>query len=268
MVFLGKKRGYQVHPVTVCQVALGWDQQWHRNNDIEAKQMFMRYADWLVTNQRDEPRGGVWPVPYDVGIYGLRTGWISAIVQGQAMSVLSRAYQLTRDNRYLDSAKAAVVPFVRDVQEGGLCIRLPSGCLWYEEYPTTPKSCVLNGFVSSLLGLYDLGLAGGLNEVSAMFWNGVTSLRSSLSLYDTGFWSRYSLFKHPFVSNLASPYYHTEHIAQLRVMARLTTQDIFTTTAERWERYGRSPVGLVRVLCAKVPSRVYMDLVERRRRDE
>lgn len=27
---------------------------------------------------------------------------------------------------------------------------------WYEEYPTTPGSFVLNGFIYSLLGLHDL----------------------------------------------------------------------------------------------------------------
>lgn len=33
------------------------------------------------------------------------------------------------------------------------------GRAWYEEYPTTPGSFVLNGFMYALIGLYDLSSA-------------------------------------------------------------------------------------------------------------
>lgn len=39
---------------------------------------------------------------------------------------------------------------------GGVRTYFPGGFVWYEEYPTTPSLFVLNGFIYSLLGLYDL----------------------------------------------------------------------------------------------------------------
>lgn len=38
----------------------------------------------------------------------------------------------------------------------GVVNRLFDKIVWYEEYPTTPGLFVLNGFIYSLIGLYDL----------------------------------------------------------------------------------------------------------------
>jgi hypothetical protein len=36
---------------------------------------------------------------------------------------------------------------------------------------------------------------------------------------------------------LTSPFYHRLHIVQLRVMARLSGEAIFASTADRWDRF-------------------------------
>lgn len=40
--------------------------------------------------------------------------------------------------------------------EGGVLATFLNKFHWYEEYPTKPPSFVLNGFIYSILGLYDL----------------------------------------------------------------------------------------------------------------
>lgn len=66
----------------------------------------------------------------------------------------------------------------------------------YEEYPTTPPSFVLNGFIYSLLGLYDLNSTAPSNigrEAGQLFNQGMLSLKKMLLLYDTGSGTSYDL---------------------------------------------------------------------------
>ena len=59
----------------------------------------------------------------------------------------------------------------------------------YEEYPTTPPLFVLNGFIYSLFGLYDLAQLGeGEMKVTAqkLYDEGMKSLKVMLPLFDSG----------------------------------------------------------------------------------
>lgn len=77
--------------------------------------------------------------------------------QGQAISLLSRAfYHSGGDLKYLKSAHAALKPFKVLNQNGGVLSKFMNLHSWYEEYPTIPPIFILNGFMYSLIGLYDL----------------------------------------------------------------------------------------------------------------
>ncbi|GFS06154.1 D-glucuronyl C5-epimerase [Elysia marginata] len=83
--------------------------------------------------------------------------WYSAMGQGQAMSALVRAYNLTGDRKYLVAAERALYLFTLGSEEGGVRARFMGQLDWYEEYPTVPTSSfVLNGFIFSMMGLYDV----------------------------------------------------------------------------------------------------------------
>ena len=115
--------------------------------------MFLRSADWFV---RYQDRRGGWSVPVERrladGRLRLAAGWYSAMAQGQAMSVLTRAYALSDDRRYLDCARRATALFDIPSADGGLLATL-FNLRWYEEYPTVPGTFVLNGFIYALVGL-------------------------------------------------------------------------------------------------------------------
>ena len=76
--------------------------------------------------------------------------------QGQAISVLIWAYHVTRDQKYLTAAEATLGPFQKQVAEGGVLTVFMDRYDWYEEYLTNPSTFILNGFMYSLIGLYDL----------------------------------------------------------------------------------------------------------------
>lgn len=66
----------------------------------------------------------------------------------------------------------------------------------YEEYPTSPASFVLNGFIYSLLGLYDLNAtvpASLSRDAGHLYEQGMISLKKMLLLFDTGSGTIYDL---------------------------------------------------------------------------
>lgn len=247
---------YALHPVTVCQVALGWYERWLDHHYEADLSRFLVLADWLVRNQAmRDGIGGVWPVPYPVPTLGLRSQWVSALVQGQAISVLVRAAHATGREQYLVAAQYAVRPFSIETERGGVRRKQPRGGELYEEYPSSAGSGVLNGFISALWGLYDYVLLTGDPNAEEMFQAGLRWLVDSLPLYDTGYWSRYMLARPRGLSNLASPYYHAEHVIQLYATYALTEDESLRTRAQRWEQYSRSLVALLWVLLVKGTSR-------------
>lgn len=77
--------------------------------------------------------------------------------QGQAISLLSRAFYHSGGNElYLNTAYAALKPFKVLSNNGGVLSEFMNLYPWYEEYPTVPPIFILNGFMYSLIGLYDL----------------------------------------------------------------------------------------------------------------
>lgn len=87
-------------------------------------------------------------------MYSIR---LSAMGQGQAISLLSRAFYHSGGNiQYLNTAWAALKPFKVYSENGGVLSEFMNKHPWFDEYPTIPPIFILNGFMYSLIGLYDL----------------------------------------------------------------------------------------------------------------
>lgn len=189
--------------------------------------------------------------------------WLSAMTQGQCVSLLVRLARETEDARLADSALAGLAPMSVPTTEGGVRTTL-SGRPFLEEYPTSPPSFVLNGAIFALWGYYDVATALERPEALAEFEPLIKSLAANLHEWDTGYWSRYDLYPHP-IRNLASPFYHALHISQLRALHMLTQRPEFAATAERFERYADSPLDRSRALARKVAFRLLVPHRARRR---
>ncbi len=224
-------------------------------SSAEHMKMFFAGADWLLRNQ--DTVGG-WPVGVIFnkdrkkfpGADELPEGWHSAMAQGHALSVLSRAWLASGgDAKYSDAAVKALDLYSVSSQEGGFVARFMHDSPWYEEYPTEPSSFVLNGFMYSLLGLHDasemfgeLGNKAMADTAEELFKSGLNSLRKLLPLYDTGSGSVYDLrhFTMPGSPPKTARWdYHSTHVNLLYVLSTLDDagDDLLLKVADRWRGY-------------------------------
>ena len=135
---------------------------------------------------------------------------------------------------YLDAALNATKAFHYLAKESGVQAIFMQKYKWYEEYPTNPPTFVLNGFMSSLIGLYDLVHATtaargkeAAAEAEGLFKDGFESLHAMLPLYDTGSGSVYDLrhFTAKQAPNIARAEYHVTHLNQLATFCSLFPED-------------------------------------------
>ncbi|XP_055048526.2 glucuronic acid epimerase a [Misgurnus anguillicaudatus] len=204
---------------------------------------FFSASDWLLHNQDEH---GGWPIKVTrklgEGFKSLEPGWYSAMAQGQAMSTLVRAYLVTHNPTYLSAAIRATSPFKKTSEQRGVKATFMNKFDWYEEYPTTPSSFVLNGFIYSLIGLYDVAETAGNKlgrDAGVLFGQGLESLKAMLPLFDTGSGTVYDLrhFTLGMAPNLARWDYHTTHINQLQLLSSIDSTPIFRDYVKRWKTY-------------------------------
>lgn len=233
-------------PVTIAQYALGNYDEYLRTQNALYRQRFLDSANWLVKNLV-EYRSGQWGWvnDHDKMLYNLKKPWLSALSQGQALSVLVRAYQETNDDLYRDTGQKALGAFKVPVADGGILAKW-QGLDYYEEYPSQTPSFVLNGFIFALWGLWEFQLVTKNEEAKDYYEAGLTTLERCLKEYQVPYlnWSTYDLY--PFkVTDIASIFYHKLHIHQLRAMALLTGNKLFDQQAERWEKGRKNSVAYV-----------------------
>lgn len=93
---------------------------------------------------------------------------------------------------------------------------------------------MLNGFIYSLLGLYDLHQiapkAKGGKEAGLLYDQGIDSLKKILAIFDTGSGSVYDLrhFSLGVAPNVARWDYHVTHVNQLLLLATIDDDPIFS----------------------------------------
>jgi hypothetical protein len=183
------------------------------------------------------------------------------MAQGEGASLLVRLHSATDEERYAEAALRALGPLAVPSAEGGTMAML-EGRPFPQEYPTSPPSFVLNGGIFAMWGWHDVALALGDTRASSAFEGAVDTLALNLHRWDSGWWSRYDLYPHPF-ANPASFAYHQLHIAQLEAMHRVAPRPELAETAARFARYESSRSNRARAFITKAAFRL---LVPRRRR--
>jgi hypothetical protein len=100
----------------------------------------------------------------------------------------------------------------------------------YLEIPGGPLPGILDGFLTSLLGLYDLFVETGDGEVEDLFREGIAGLKSFLPMWDyKQKWSWYATRAY-----LCPPSYHIQNRDLLMVLARLAGEPHLAGQAEHW----------------------------------
>jgi hypothetical protein len=244
--------GLQYNPIAIAQYALGNYNLFLRTGDPSRREKFLKTADWLVRNLERNAAGlAVWNHHFDwVYRVPLKAPWYSGLAQGQGISVLVRAHLETGDTCYLGAAKRAFETFLTTVNEGGVTYVDEVGNTWFEEYITSPPTHILNGFIWASWGVIDYYLATSDLGAKKLFAQAMATLACNLQHYDVGFWSLYDQ-SGTRMKMLASPFYHSLHIVQLKVLHWLTGNEVFASLADLWESYLRSRSKWTRALVHK-----------------
>lgn len=226
--------GPQRNPTTLSQYGLANWSIWVRYHDARRLRVAKRVGRWLLRHQTDS---GGWEYRFDCPVPGtnmiLKSGWISALAQGQAISLLTRLYSQTHDRKYLASARRALTPFFARVEHGGVAT-IHNRHPWFEEYPAPRPTLVLNGHIQALLGLYDM--ARHSPAAREMFLEGASSVVQMLPEYDSDGWSLYNLgYQLGFRPLRALPDYQSAHVRLLRELNSVFPHHTLTEWADRWD---------------------------------
>lgn len=208
--------------IAIFQYGLGCYDLYLETKKQEYLERFRKTADWALNNQ--EPKGG-----WDAFSFSGEGAPYSSMAQSEGASVLLRAYQEYGNTEYLDSAQKAIDFMLMPVGQGGTA-EYTDGNLILLEY--TNIGLILNGWIFSIWGLYEYTLAVPDKKYQALLENTLAALEKKLSLFDCKYWSNYDLDGH-----ITSPFYHSLHIAQLKVMGQLFGKNIFHIYADKWESY-------------------------------
>ena len=90
--------GYHYNPVTVAQQALGYYNHYQRTGDDKSLSAFFNDSEWFIDNQEEN---GSFPYDFQFELKPglvLPSGFVSGMAQGQILSTLVRAYNLTKSS--------------------------------------------------------------------------------------------------------------------------------------------------------------------------
>lgn len=256
------KKTWCYNATTICQYALGWySKSFKTDQSSDDYKYFIRYCNWLVDNQHDDGS-----FRYDTMLSyrddTLEPGWVSGMAQGQVLSLMSRAYYVTGDDRYLkcgektldfmlkpagSSMRDGTRDTISDFTSLNGYFSKYSECQLYEEVLTKPRSHILNGDLFALIGLHDWATTcpdrESAAEAKAAFEGGAKSIAIMLPYYDFYGYSAYDIMQYTgnYEARFQSGYAHACHVVLLKAMYDITGNEEFNEYYLRFKAYCDDP---------------------------
>ncbi len=235
------------YPISIGQYGLAVFHSYLDTKSEEKKTHFLNIADWFYDNAiLDDKLGVYWLTDVPKPEYKVENPWMSAFSQSRALSVLLRAWQISKNEKYLDLCKKTLIPFTYDIEDGGVSANLKTGFPFYEEYVASQPTMVLDGHIFSLFGLYDFVRAvpdyldsESHNQAKALFNSGIKSLIQFIPEYDMGFWLRFNLCRmphYPKIDPCTIGYIRLVNL-QLKILYKLTGNKFILDFQKRVTRY-------------------------------
>lgn len=201
---------------------------------------FLHQVRWLEENAVVRSDGAVvWPHMFDQpeGSLILKAPWLSANAQGFAMSALVRGWRITRRPRLMELLHGSARVFELDWSKNGVRIESERHIV-YTETPGLPAPGIMDGFMRSLFGLYDLYAETNSPRVKDLFDEGVKGLRYFLPRWDyKQKWTYYANQEY-----LSPPAYHTLNRMLLACLGRLTGDPSFLYFSDVWSPSRLTPL--------------------------
>jgi heparosan-N-sulfate-glucuronate 5-epimerase len=233
------------NPVKISQFALGAYFFYLRTGNDQARQSFLKCAKWLEANLKKYGKFYYWGYYFEIDYPGIKSmPYFSAMAQGQGASVLLRAYVETNDKSYLHAAQKAIQPIFHDMSAGGISVIRNNNYVFPQELSTIPASDILNGAISSYIGVYEYWKITGNRGAETFSKIMVRTFSEVLAQYDAGFWSFYSKWPR----YLADPHYNARHVLQLRLLYEITKERKFLTYSEKFREYQNNSFDRIRYI--------------------
>ena len=178
---------------------------------------------------------------------GGKPPWTSGLSQGTALQVLARAWSKTHEQRYLTAAQEALGIF-KSGPSTGVRVATPAGA-HYLEYTYAPSERILNGFIQSLVGLYEYAKLTGDPLGQQLFEAGDAEARAEVPHYDTGAWSKYDQSSESDLSYHELLAEFLEHLCEKTgrgepltpTTGQIPGDDIYCTTAKSFREDEKTP---------------------------
>lgn len=219
------------NPVAVAEWGIHAYENYLHTNDARERAEFYVQARSL---RRSMDARGRLPYRYVHPTRHIRAPWYSAMAQGLAISVFTRAYMDSGDRGWLAAADRASWPFGREIRRGGVVLE---GGSWLEEYPDGHH--VLNGSIFAAWGLYDLMRVTGHTSLNTgpastlpqrVWTRFIRNVAAHLPQYE----SRGAILYELGTAHFSGITYYDLHLRQLRAMAQLTGDARFEECRVRW----------------------------------
>lgn len=230
LVDYGGDLGVQYNPVFIAQAALAYYYEYRNTRSEVSKKHFVNQINWLVQSSHSiNEEMAAYPFNFKWG--ELEPGWYSGLGQAQAISALIRAYYLFDDKSLLPLIKRLKNFMFLPKSQGGVATETPEGGIWIEEFPFKIPSHVLNGFMYSILSLYEYThLIKDDEQTQQLCIDCLNSLKTSLHHYDTGNWHNSDRY----YNDPATENYVATHTEQLFWLWKITGDSFFNHVRMRW----------------------------------
>jgi D-glucuronyl C5-epimerase-like protein len=216
-----------------------------RGKGAQHLDIFVKQIDWLETHAVTRDDGAVvWTMNFDYreGNVLLRGPWVSAHAQGLAISAVVRGWRVTRRPHLLELLRRSADIFDLDESRGGIRAQIGNS-IFFTEKPGCALPGILDGFATSLLGLYDLDVETNDAKVAELFRTGTAGLKELLPWWDyRKKWSWYGCHEY-----LSPPAYHCLNRSLLSVLGGLTNDADLKELADCW-----NPANLSRIERAQI----------------
>jgi D-glucuronyl C5-epimerase C-terminus len=175
--------------------------------------------------------GGIaWEYLFDFD--GSSAPWVSSLAQGTGLQGLSRAAVRLHRTDLIPTISEGLGIFTRRPPQG---VRVKTdGGAHYLQYSGLPHLEILNGFIQSLVGLYDFTKYTGSALGQSLLTAGEVAARREVPRFDTGAWSMYSLGS---VDEESDLHYHELLRDFLQDLCDRTHDRAFCGTAANFTRY-------------------------------
>lgn len=239
-VYIGPQR----YPITIAHHALSNYDVFVNSNASDASFKFLRNADWLATHTKEYGNFSVFEHRFRLHYppATIEPGWRSAMAQGLAVEALSKAYVMTSNATYLESARKLLNTFYVDEDEGGVTYKTDSHGWWYELIANDQgvKPRILNGHLFALLGIHEYYKTTNDSSAKYLFDQGITALKNNLDRFDyeNGTYSYYDLSS---PKKLPSQDYHRLILNQLQELFEITSDPTIKKYLEKWQNFELPP---------------------------